>query len=156
MASTAEASLLASHQKKKKKKWKKLPTMQHLTTLRPGEICTHWSTGSPLVQVMACRRFSGKPLPESMMTWCKLNTHSHILMTFQSKHIIFHPRKLICKYPQQNLGKKLQNFVPKVLISTRSSHGQPAMIRDPISWPPRLKPIIRSCRAQPTGFNQDF
>ena len=32
----------------------------------------HWWTGSALVEVMACRLFGAKPLPEPMLTYCQL------------------------------------------------------------------------------------
>ena len=33
----------------------------------------HW-TGSALIQVMACRLFGAKPLPEPMQSYCQLVT----------------------------------------------------------------------------------
>ena len=47
----------------------------------------HW-TGSPLVQIMACRLFGAKPLPESMMEYCYLAPWKQTSVKSQSKFII--------------------------------------------------------------------
>ena len=46
-------------------------------------------TGSTLVQVMACRLFGAKPLPEPMLTFCQLDPLEQTSVKFESKYEIF-------------------------------------------------------------------
>ena len=48
---------------------------KRFNSLRPGDasINVHQWTGSAFVQVMACRLFGAKPLPEPMLTYCQLD-----------------------------------------------------------------------------------
>ena len=48
-------------------------------------------TGTPMVQVMACRLFIAKPLPELMLAYCNLDSSEHIPVKFEIYH--FHWRK---------------------------------------------------------------
>ena len=54
-------------------------------------------TGSSLVQVMACRLFGAKPLPELMLAYCLLDTWGHISVKFEFEFYHFHSRKCIWK-----------------------------------------------------------
>ena len=54
-------------------------------------------TGSALVQVMACRLFGAKPLPEPMLSYCQLYSWEQISVKLESKFCHFHPRKCIWK-----------------------------------------------------------
>ena len=62
----------------------------------------HWSTWSPLVQVMACRLFGTKPLPEPMLTYSQLDSWEYISVKFESQFYHFHSRKCIwkCRLPK--------------------------------------------------------
>ena len=42
-------------------------------------------TGSALLQIMACRLFGAKPLPEAMLAYCKLGHKEQISVKFESK-----------------------------------------------------------------------
>ena len=46
---------------------------QRVNSSTPSAIYVHQWTGSALVQKMACRLFSAKPLPEPMLTYCQLD-----------------------------------------------------------------------------------
>ena len=50
-------------------------------------------TWSSLVQVMACRLFGAKPLPEPMLAYCQLDYWEHISMKFEFEFYHFHSRK---------------------------------------------------------------
>ena len=50
-------------------------------------------TGSTLVQVMACRLFGAKPLPEPMLDYCQLDPWEQISVKSYSKFIYFNSRK---------------------------------------------------------------
>ena len=58
--------------------------------------------GSALIHVMACRLFSAKPLPESMMAYCRLDSWEQISVKFKSEFYYFHSRKCIwnCRLPK--------------------------------------------------------
>ena len=53
--------------------------------------------GSSLVQVMACRLFGAKPLPEPMLPYCLLNSWEQTPVKFKSEFYNFHSRKFIWK-----------------------------------------------------------
>ena len=44
--------------------------------------------GSALVQIMACRLFGAKPLPELMLVYCQLDSWEQISVKFESDSII--------------------------------------------------------------------
>ena len=46
--------------------------------------------GSPMVQVMACRLFRAKPLPEAMLAYCQLNSWEHTSVKYESEFYHFH------------------------------------------------------------------
>ena len=58
--------------------------------------------GSSLVQVMACRLFGVKPLPEPMLAYCQLDSLGLISMKFEWELCHFHSRKCIwnCRLPK--------------------------------------------------------
>ena len=60
------------------------------------------STGSSLVQAMACRLFSAKPFPEQVLPYCQLNPWERISVKFKSEFYHFHSRKFIwkCRLPK--------------------------------------------------------
>ena len=43
-------------------------------------------TGSALIQVMACRLFGTKPLPEPMLTYCHLDPQEHTPVDFRTTY----------------------------------------------------------------------
>ena len=59
-------------------------------------------TGSALVQVMACRLFGAKPLPEPMLAYCKLHPWEQISVKIETEFYQFHSRKCIwnCRLPK--------------------------------------------------------
>ena len=61
-------------------------------------------TESALVQVMACRLFGAKPLPEPMFTFCQLDHQEHTSVKFESKYKTFNSRKCIWKCRLRNCG----------------------------------------------------
>ena len=58
--------------------------------ISPSAAYMHRWTGSTLVQVMACRLFGTKPLPEPMQTLCQLDPQEQTSVKFESKCKIFH------------------------------------------------------------------
>ena len=58
--------------------------------------------GSALVQLMACRLFGAKSLPEPMLAYCQLDSREHISVKFESEFYHFHSRKCIwkCRLPE--------------------------------------------------------
>ena len=59
-------------------------------------------TASALVQIMACRLFGAKSLPEPMLAYCQLDSREQISMKFESEFYQFHSRKCIwnCRLPK--------------------------------------------------------
>ena len=59
--------------------------------------------GSSLVQVMACRLFGAKPLPEPMLPYCQLDSWEHISVELVSEFYHFCSRKCnwYCRLPKQ-------------------------------------------------------
>ena len=52
-------------------------------------------TESALVQIMACRLFGAKPLPEPLLTYCQLDSQEQTSVKFESQNKTFHSRKCI-------------------------------------------------------------
>ena len=75
-------------------------------------------TGSSLVQVMACRLFGAKPLPEPMLSYCQLDSWEHISVKYESEFYHFHSRKCNWKcglpkwYPFCPGGDELNSMKP--------------------------------------------
>ena len=55
----------------------------------PSATYIRWWTGSALVQIMACRLDSAKPLSEPMLSYCQLHPKEHISMKFYFNSNIF-------------------------------------------------------------------
>ena len=77
-----------------------LPLVPHICI---SELGYHW------FQVMACRLFGTKPLPEPMMAYCQLDSQEQISVKFKTEFSNFHSRKCIwkCRLP------KWQPFCPR-------------------------------------------
>ena len=62
-------------------------------------------TGSALVQIMACRLFGAKPLPEPIMTSSQLDALQQTWVKFKTKHKTLHSWKCIwkCRLESVNL-----------------------------------------------------
>ena len=54
-------------------------------------------TESSLVQVMACRLFSVKPLPEPMMIYCQLDPQENISVTFKPEFKKYIFENVVCQ-----------------------------------------------------------
>ena len=54
-------------------------------------------TGSALLQIMACRLFGTKPLPDPMMAYSQLDSWEQISVKFESEFYHFHSIKCIWK-----------------------------------------------------------
>ena len=52
-------------------------------------------TGPSLDQVMVCRLFGAKPLPEPILAYCQLDPWGQITVKFESEFYHFHSRKCI-------------------------------------------------------------
>ena len=61
----------------------------------PPPSATYQGIGSTLVQIMACRLFGAKPVPEPMPTYCQLDPQEQTSVKFESKYKTFHSWK--CK-----------------------------------------------------------
>ena len=59
-------------------------------------------TGSALVQVMACRLFGTKLLPEPMLAYCQFDFWEQISVKMESEFYHFHCRKCIWNCPLPN------------------------------------------------------
>ena len=87
----------------------------------PSAAYMRQSTGSPLFQVMACRLFGAKPLPEPMLVNWALNW-GQVSVKFKLDFYHFHTRKYICKCRLQKWrlycpeGGELSLLVTKMII----------------------------------------
>ena len=59
----------------------------------PGATYMRQWTGPSLIQLMACRLFGAKPLPEPMLAYCQLDSWEQISVKFESEFYRFHSRK---------------------------------------------------------------
>ena len=77
-----------------------LDTMLNLSP--PSAAYMHQWIGSALVQIMACRLFGAKPLPEPILAYCQLDYWEYISVKFESKLYNFHSRKCNskCRLPK--------------------------------------------------------
>ena len=64
----------------------------------PGAAYMRQWTGTALVQVMACRLFGVKPLPEPMLVYCQLDSWEQTWVRCESKYKTFHSWKCISKW----------------------------------------------------------
>ena len=53
------------------------------------DICKMWIIKSPRLQIMACRLFGAKPLPEPLLAYCQVDPVEHILLKFHLKSNVF-------------------------------------------------------------------
>ena len=73
--------------------------------------------GSALVQIMACRLFSAKPLSKPMMGYCQLNSQEQTLVKFQSKHenifenILCEKAAILCRGRWVNLNEDVLWYI---------------------------------------------
>ena len=84
----------------------------------PSVAYVHQWTGSSLLQVMACRLFGAKPLPESMLAYCRLDSWKQISVKFESESYYFQSSICIwnCHLPKWRPfcpgGDELKSFQP--------------------------------------------
>ena len=69
-----------------------------LTSSPPSDVDMRQWIGSSLVQVMACRLFDAKSLPEPMLPYCQLDSSEQISVKFEWEFYHFHTRKCIWKH----------------------------------------------------------
>ena len=74
----------------------------------PSAVYMRQSIWSALVQIIACRLLSAKPLSKPMVGYCKLDPSEQTSVKFQSKYKTFHSRKCIWKYRLPNGGHIIQ------------------------------------------------
>ena len=74
-----------------------IPRPQWVNSSPPSAVYMRQWTGPSLVQIMACRLFSAKPLPESMLVYCQLDPWEQVSVKFESEFYPFHSRKCIWK-----------------------------------------------------------
>ena len=60
----------------------------------PSAPYMHQWTGSALIQVMACRLFGAKPLPEPLLAYCQLDSWKQISLEFESEFYHFNSEKV--------------------------------------------------------------
>ena len=83
-----------------------------------------WS-GSTLVQVMACRLYGAKPLPEPMLTYSRLDTYKQISVKFESKYKTFHSWKCTSNVRLRNGG----HFCPERCVKSKRPPRQQAWLQ---------------------------
>ena len=64
--------------------------------------CMRQRTGLALVQIIACRLFGAKLLPEPILTYCQSDTKEQTSVKIESKYITFHSWKYIWKCHLRN------------------------------------------------------
>ena len=72
--------------------------VNHLNSPPPSATHMHQWTVSALVQVMACRLYGAKPLPEPILDYCQLDPWEQISVKFESEFYHFHSRKCISNF----------------------------------------------------------
>ena len=82
-----------------------------LNSSPPGAAYMCRWTGSVLVQIMACRLISTKPLSEPMLIYCQLDPKEHISMKFYLKFKHFQSRKGIWACCLWNGGHSVQGEI---------------------------------------------
>ena len=75
--------------------------LNHLPLQCSAAYMRQWS-GSTLIQVMACRLFGAKPLHDSMLVYCQLDSREQLSVKFESEFYHLLTRKCIwnCRLPQ--------------------------------------------------------
>ena len=77
---------------------------QYVNSSPPSAAYMHQWTESTWVQVMACRLFSAKPLPEPILPYCQLDPWKQTPVKFESKYKTFHSWKCTWKCHLGNGG----------------------------------------------------
>ena len=90
-----------------------MPGIPSFKTLRPGDACMRQWMKSSLVQVITCRLFGAKPLPEPILTFCHLDPSWHASVEFhQNTHIFIRENvfeNIVCKISSSLSGPKCVN-----------------------------------------------
>ena len=91
-------------------------------------------TGSSLGQVMACRLFSAKPLPEPMLVYCQLDSLEKVSVKFEYEFYHFHSTKCIwkclpkwwpfCPGGDESSGSSCPLFPDKLVIFLQTTHNR--------------------------------
>ena len=83
------------------------PPTPHASSFRIIYASVNWI--SELIQVMACRLFGAKPVPEPMLAYCQLDSREQISVKFEVEFYHFYSRKCIsnCHMP------KWRSFCPR-------------------------------------------
>ena len=71
------------------------------TFLTPPPPCAAYIrlwTGLSLVQIMTCRLFGAKSLPEQMLAYCQLDSWEHTSLKFEFEFYLFHSGKCYWKW----------------------------------------------------------
>ena len=76
--------------------------LQWINSSAPRAAYMHQWIGSALVQIMACRLFSTKPLSKPRLVYFQLDPQEQTSEKFLSKYKTFHSRKCIWKYRLRN------------------------------------------------------
>ena len=74
----------------------------------PSDAIWHQSTMPPLVQIMVCCLFDAKPLPQLILTLCKLDHKEQSSVEFEWKYNSLHSKICIFKCCLQNVGHFVQ------------------------------------------------
>ena len=85
-----------------------------LNSSSPSSTYMRQWTGAALVQVMACRLFGTKPLPEPMLTYCQLDPWEQNSLKFELKYETVHSQKCIWNCHLHNGGHFAQGRWVKV------------------------------------------
>ena len=91
-------------------------------------------TGPALVQVIACRLFGAKPLPEPMLPYCRLDTREQTSMKFESKYKSFHSWNCMWKCRLRNGGHFVQGRWVNNVVSTVPADGLAVLGSDHNAW----------------------
>ena len=117
-------------------------------------------TRSSLVQVMACCLFGTKPLPETMLTYCQLDSWEHISVKFESEFYHFHSRKCSwkCRLPKWRPfcpGGRWVNSLYCELISdaTWGQTSPPTVVQ---VMPCHIRGARTCCELEPWEFQWNF
>ena len=105
-----------------------LETSTPLNSSSPSAAYMRRWSGPTLAQVMACRLFGVKQLPEPMLVYCQLDCWEQISLTFDSEFYHFRSRKCIwnCRLP------KWQPFCPgRDELKPNGARGTTALHRVP-------------------------
>ena len=76
--------------------------LHRVNSSAPSAAYMHQWIGSALVQIMACRLLGAKPLFQSVLAYCQLDSREQISVKFESEFFHFHSRICIwnCRLPK--------------------------------------------------------